>query len=137
MEANVDPDTTRKVELINHKIDEINQRRYGLRMTKIEDELDKQELDEYIKSLNLTSEQQKVIEGFNKTNQRYVQNQSSIYYVMMFISIFIEAYLTFAIYDLLMKPAPLDMLQTAYLYLMVIVFILNAVYVLKYLRILR
>lgn len=136
METRLDVDTTTKIELINKKIEEINQRRYGLRTTKIEDELDRQELDEYINTLNLTSEQKILIDGFNKSNVRSVQNQNVFYYGMMIISVFIEAYLGYAIVDLLLKPG-LDMFNTIYLYLMITVFIVNVFYVLKFLRILK
>lgn len=136
METRLDVDTTTKIELINKKIEEINQRRYGLRTTKIEDELDRQELDKYINTLNLTSEQKILIDGFNKSNVRSVQNQNVFYYGMMIISVFIEAYLGYAIVDLLLKPG-LDMFNTIYLYLMITVFIVNVFYVLKFLRILK
>lgn len=139
METRMDSDTTLKIEKINKKIDEINQRRSGLRTTKIEDELDRQELDEYIGTLNLTSEQKNLIEGYNKSNARAVQNQSAFYYGMMIISVFIEAYLGYAIIELIMysMQSSLDMFTTLYLYLMIAVFIVNAFYVLKFLRILR
>ncbi len=136
METAFDADTTRKIELINKKIDEINQRRFGLRTTSIEDELDRQELDEYIGTLRLTSEQKQLIDGFNRTNTRTVQNQNVFYYGMMIISVFVEAYLGYAIMDLLMRPE-LDLFNNIYLFLMIGAFILNAFYILKFLRILR
>lgn len=136
METQLDPETSHKLEMINHKIDEINQRRMGMHMTKIEDDLDRQELDDYIKSLHLTADQKKVIDGFSRNNDRYVQGQSSMYYVMMFISILIEVYLGFLIYDLLTKPT-LDTFNTIYLYIIIAVFIVNLVYVARYLKILR
>jgi hypothetical protein len=136
METRFDADTTNKIEMINKKIDEINQRRYGLRTTKIEDELDRQELDEYIGTLNLTGDQKKLIEGFSRNNERTLHNQSAFYYGMMIISVFIEAYLGYAIMDLLLQPG-LDIFNTVYLYLMIAVFIFNGFYVLKFLRILK
>ncbi len=136
METRMDNDTALKIEKINRKIEEINQRRYGLRTTRIEDDLDRQELDDYIGTLNLTSEQKSLIEGFNRNNARMVQNQSAFYYGMMIISVFIEAYLGYAIVDLVLQPS-LDMFNTLYLYLMIAVFIINAFYVLKFLRILK
>jgi hypothetical protein len=109
METRLDVDTTRKIELINKKIEEINQRRYGLRTTKIEDELDRQELDEYINTLNLTSEQRSLIESFNRNNARTVQNQNTFNYGMMILSVFIEAYLAYAIIDMLLSPSPIHL----------------------------
>jgi hypothetical protein len=136
METRVDTDTTQKVELINRKIDEINQRRIGLRTTKIEDELDKQELDEYIKSLKLTADQKKLIDGYNKTNERAMKGSGSAYYFMMLFSVFIEAYFAYAIIQLIQMQT-LDAINTIMLYIMVVVFIINAFYILKYLRIIR
>ncbi|WP_174590291.1 hypothetical protein [Methanocella conradii] len=136
METRFDPDTARKIELINKKIDEINQRRYGIKTTKIEDELDRQELEEYITTLNLTSEQKKLIESFNRSNEQALRSQSAFYYGMMIITVFIEAYLGYAIIDLIMRPG-LDLFNTIYLYLMAVVFIVNAFYILKFLRFTR
>lgn len=134
---------TQKVELINKKIDEINQRRLGLRTTRIEDDLDRQELDEYIKSLNLTPEQKKILEGYNRNNQRPVR-QPGFNSLMMLISVFIEAYIGYAIIQFYMSGSlgtsitnTTDLMNSIYLYLMVIVFIVNAFYILKYLRIIR
>lgn len=132
----MDQETALKIEKINRKIEEINQRRYGLHTTKIEDDLDREELNDYIGTLNLTSEQKSLIEGFNQNNVRTIQNQSAFYYGMMIISVFIEAYLGYAIIDMVMQPG-LDMLNTVFLYLMIAVFIINAFYVLKFLRILK
>lgn len=136
METRFDPDTARKIELINKKIDEINQRRYGIKTTKIEDELDRQELEEYITTLNLTSEQKKLIESFNRSNEQALRSQSAFYYGMMIITVFIEAYLGYAIIDLIMRPG-LDLFNTIYLYLMAAVFIVNAFYILKLLHFTR
>ncbi len=136
METAFDPDTAKKIEMINKKIDEINQRRFGLRTTTIEDDLDRQELDDYIGTLNLTSEQKQLIDGFNRTNAKTVQNQSFFYYGMMIISVFIEAYLGYVIMDLVMQP-DLDLFNNLYLFFVIGVFALNGFYILKFLRILR
>lgn len=140
MAANLGAEMATKIELINKKIEEINQRRYGLKMTRVEDELDKQELDEYIGSLHLTSEQKSLIDGFSKENGHAVQNQNIVYYGMMIVSVFIEAYLGYAIAELLLTPAAStgnNLFDTLYLYLMIAVFIINGFYVLKYMRILK
>ena len=44
---------TRKIELINKKVGEINERRRGMKITSIEDELDRQELRNYIRILGV------------------------------------------------------------------------------------
>ncbi len=136
METRVDNDTALKIEKINRKIEEINQRRNGLHMTKVEDELDQQELDEYINTLNLTNEQKSMIEGYQNSNARIVKNQSVFYYGMMMISVFTEAYLGYAVISMIMTPS-LDLFNTIFLYMMIAVFIINAVFVLRFLRILR
>lgn len=136
MEVQLDPETSHKLDMINHKIDEINQRRMGIHMTKIEDDLDKQELDDYIQSLHLTADQKKIIDGFSQHNDHYVQGQSSMYFVMMFISMLVEVYLGFMIYDMLFKPT-LDTLNTLILYVLIAVFLVNLVYMARYLKILR
>jgi len=137
METRLDSEMTQKVELINKKIEEINQRRFGLRTTRIEDELDRQELDEYIKSLNLTAEQKNILDGYNKNYKRSTQQQGSFNSVMMLISIFIEVYIGYAIIQFLLDPTNTGIMNTVYLYLMVIVFMINAFYILRFLRIIR
>jgi len=138
METSLDADTATKIELINKKIDEINQRRNGLRTTKVEDELDRQELDEYIGKLNLTSEQKSLIEGYNKDNIRSIRTHNAFFYGMMVIGLFIEAYLGYAIVDLLLRPGiGTDLFNTLYLGLLIAMFIVNAFYVLRFMRILR
>jgi len=136
METRVDQDTANKIEKINRKIEEINQRRAGLHMTKIEDDLDRQELNDYIDTLNLTTEQKSLIDSYSQTSVRTLQNQSAFYYSMMIVSVFIEAYLGYAIIDMIMQPG-LDMLNTAFLYMMIAVFIINAFYVLRFMRIMK
>lgn len=136
METRMDAETAIKIEKINRKIEEINQRRYGLHTTKIEDDLDRQELDEFIGTLSLTSEQKSLIDGFSQANSRTVRNQGAFYYGMVIVSVFIEAYLGYAIIGLVMRPG-LDAVNAVLLYLMIAVFIINAFYILRFLRILR
>jgi hypothetical protein len=136
MEAQFDQDTTRKVDLINKKIDEINLRRMGCRTTKIEDELDQQELDDYIISLKLTDEQRKLIEKFNRSNEKHMPGKSTFYYAVVFISVLIQIYLSFVIYEILMKPE-INTWETLYLFVLAGIFIFNLVQVLKFLRIMR
>ena len=135
MEMQLDPETTHKLEMINRKIDEINQRRMGIHMTKIEDDLDRQELDAYIQSLHLTPDQKKILDGFNQSNDRYVHGRNSMNFVMMFISMLIEVYLGFTIYDMLKEN--LDFLNTILLYVIIAVFMINLIYIARYLRIIR
>jgi hypothetical protein len=136
METHVDNDTALKIDKINKKIEEINQRRNGLHMTKIEDELDQQELNEYITTLNLTSEQKSMIDGYQNSNARMVKNRSAFFYGMIIISVFTEAYLGYAIISMILTPG-LDLFNTIFLYMMIAVFIINGVYVLRFLRILK
>jgi len=136
METRVDNDTAQKIEKINRKIEEINQRRSGLHTTKVEDDLDRQELEDYISTLNLTSEQKSMIESYQHSNVRMVQNQSAFFYGMMIISVFTEAYLGYAIISMILTPG-LDLFNTVFLYMMIAVFIINGVYVMRFLRILK
>jgi hypothetical protein len=136
METHVDNDTALKIDKINKKIEEINQRRNGLHMTKIEDELDQQELNEYINTLNLTSEQKSMIDGYQNSNARMIKNRSAFFYGMIIISVFTEAYLGYAIISMILTPG-LDLFNTIFLYMMIAVFIINGVYVLRFLRILK
>ncbi len=45
--------SARKIELINKKVSEINERRRGMKITALEDELDRQELRNYIRILGV------------------------------------------------------------------------------------
>ena len=45
--------TARKLELINKKVAEINERRRGMKITALEDELDRQELRNYVRILGV------------------------------------------------------------------------------------
>ncbi|MCD1295609.1 hypothetical protein CUJ83_11425 [Methanocella sp. CWC-04] len=136
MENQFDQETTKKIDLINRKIEEINQRRIGCRTTKIEDELDREELDEYIKSLRLTEEQKKIIETYNKNNEKYVSQKSLLYFIVIFVSVIVQVYLAFVIYELLLKQS-LDIYESIYLFVLVVIFLFNLVQILKYLRIIR
>ena len=63
-----DADTLHKIDLINGKIDEINQRKMGIHTTRVEDELDRQELDAYIRQLKLSEKQRQIVDRYNKNN---------------------------------------------------------------------
>lgn len=134
MEAQFDQDTLKKIDLINKKIEEINQRRMGCHTTKIEDELDRQELNEYINSLKLTDEQKKIIDKYNKNSQQYMVEKSSIDFIIMSIVVIVQVYIAFVIYDL-MNMQKLDTLQMIYLLVLVVLFTFNMVQILRYLRI--
>jgi uncharacterized membrane protein len=124
MEAQYDQDTLHKFELINKKVEEINQRRIGIRSTKVEDDLDRAELSAYIGSLNLTDEQRQIMDNINKSYERSTMGKGLIRFVVLAISVAIEAYLGFLIYEQLMMPA-MQLFDVLYLVLLVGIFLFN------------
>lgn len=124
MEAQYDQDTLHKFELINKKVEEINQRRMGVRSTKVEDDLDRAELDAYIGSLNLTDEQKQIMESVNKNYERSILGKGVLRFIVIAISVAIEAYLGFLIYQQLMIPA-MQLFDVLYLVLLVAIFLFN------------
>lgn len=124
METQFDPDTMHKFELINKKVEEINQRRMGMRSTKVEDELDRAELDAYIASLNLTEEQKHIMESVNKSYERMTVGKGLLRFVIITISVAIEIYLAFMIYQILTLPA-IGLADMLYLILLIGIFLFN------------
>jgi hypothetical protein len=136
-EAQPDNDTLHKIELINRKIDEINQRKMGIHTTAVEDELDRQELDTYIKSLNLTEAQRKIIDrcNHNKEPAARVGNEW-IVFIIMTAGVFLQFYIGFEIYRLVSQGS-LATFEAAYLGLLILFFLFNSFQMLRYLRIVR
>ena len=136
MEEKYDPDTIAKIELINRKVDEINQRRINIHTTRVEDELDCEELEAYIKSLNLTEEQRKIIDQHNKNSDKPAMSKSMLYFIIMAAGVILQFYVGYEIYNLTSKGA-LETLEMAYLALLIGFFAFNAFQLLRYLRIVR
>jgi hypothetical protein len=132
-----DADTLRKIDQINHKIDEINQRKIGIHTTSVEDELDRQELDEYIRSLNLNDSQRQIVDRYNHNNDTRARSGNDwVLFILMAIGVFLQFYIGYEVYKLISKGA-LESLETVYLALLVMFFAFNAFQMLRYLRIVR
>ena len=136
-EGRFDADTLNKIDLINHKIDEINQRKTGVRTTWVEDELDRMELDDYIKGLNLTDQQQRVVDRLNRNTGPVApaRNDWMLFFIMT-AGLFLQVYIGFEVYRLISKGS-LEMLEAAYLVFLVLFFTFNTFQMLRYLRIVR
>jgi hypothetical protein len=132
-----DADTLKKIELINGKIDEINQRKIGIHTTKVEDELDRQELDEYIRKLNLTDQQRQIVDKYNHNNDTTVVRRNDwVLFLILGVGIFLQFYIGYEVYRLVSKGA-LETLETVYLAFLVMFFAFNTFQMLRYLRVVR
>lgn len=137
MDAHYDQDTLRKIELIDLKIEEINQRKMYIHTTQIEEDLDRQELNDYIRSLKLTDEQKRLIEDQSRqTAPQAAAGSNWLLFIFMVAGVFLQFYIGLEIYRLFSKGA-LEMLETAYLVILVAFFAFNMLQVLRYLRIVR
>jgi hypothetical protein len=136
-ERRFDADTLRKIEQINHKIDEINQRKIGIHTTHVEDELDRQELDSYIKNLQLTDNQRQIIDRYNHNKDTRASSGSDwVLFVILAVGVFLQFYIGYEVYRLVSKGA-LETLETVYLAFLVMFFAFNTFQMLRYLRVVR
>ncbi len=90
-----------KIELINKKVREINERRRGVRLTKIEDDLDRQELKSYARLMGV--EQGSV--SFESAEEASVP-RNNIFYAIIAIEALIEILLLFMAFSYLLAPGP-------------------------------
>ena len=136
-EGRFDADTLGKIEQINRKIDEINQRKMGVHTTWAEDELDRQELNAYIDSLKLTSAQRQIVDRYNRNNDPPSPGGSRwIGFVIVAAGVFFQVYIGFEVYRLVSKGT-LETLEAGYLGLLLLLFAFNAFQMLRYLRVVR
>ncbi len=132
-----DADTLKKIELINGKIDEINQRKIGIHTTRVEDELDRIELDDYIGKLNLTDQQRQIVDRYNHNNDHVTSAGSHwMLFIILGVGIFLQFYIGYEVYRLVSKDA-LGTLETVYLAFLVMFFAFNTFQMLRYLRVVR
>jgi hypothetical protein len=132
-----DADTLYKIDLINGKIDEINQRKMGIHTTRVEDELDRQELDAYIQQLKLTEKQRHIVDRYNKNNEaRAPAGNDWVLFILLGVGIFLQFYIGFEVYRLVTKGA-LETLETVYLAFLIMFFAFNTFQMLRYLRAVR
>ena len=101
---------SRKMELINKKVREINDRRRGMRITRIEDELDHQELKSYARLMGMEHSDIS-LESANREETRTPRN--NIFYMTLGVEALIEVALLYiaGTYMLMPEPATLDYLM--------------------------
>jgi hypothetical protein len=92
---------SKKIELINIKVREINERRRGLKVTRIEDDLDRQELNNYARFLGV--EQGSVSLESAETE---VAPRNHIFYATLAIEAVIELLLVYFTASILLSPTP-------------------------------
>ena len=97
---------SRQIELINVKVKEINDRRRGMKITRIEDELDRQELDNYARFLGVKQGSVSL-----ESAQTEVVPRNNIFYATMIVLGLIELSTIYFTFSILSAPN-LDM--TAY-----------------------
>jgi hypothetical protein len=88
----------RTVELINKKVSEIKERRRGLKVTSIEDELDNQELKSYMKRLGIEKEAY----SFETTEEPVQKNW--VYKATLGVEILLELSIIYYTASILLKP---------------------------------
>ena len=90
----------RKIELINKKVTEINERRRGMRITALEDELDRQELSNYILILGVEPGSIKLESLCDELPPR-----DRVFYATLFVEMLIEICVIYFIAATMLKPA--------------------------------
>lgn len=98
---NVTEALSKKIELINIKVREINERRRGLKVTRIEDDLDRQELNNYARFLGV--EQGSVSLESAETE---VAPRNNIFYATLIIEAIIELLLVYFTASILLASSP-------------------------------
>lgn len=88
----------RKLELINRKVSEINERRRGMKITSIEDNLDRQELRNYMRFLDLEPES---VSLESLEQERPPRNK--IFYATLFFESLIELSIVYFVASLLLR----------------------------------
>jgi hypothetical protein len=89
----------RKLELINKKVAEINERRRGMKITSLEDELDRQELRNYMRILGVEPGNV-MLESLHE--EAPVRDQ--IFYATLFVEALIELAVVYFFAATLLKP---------------------------------
>jgi hypothetical protein len=90
---------TRKLELINKKVAEINERRRGMKITSLEDELDRQELRNYMRILGVEPGNVMLESLHEETPIR-----DQIFYATLFVEALIELAVVYFFAATLLKP---------------------------------
>lgn len=90
---------TRKLDLINRKVREINERRRGMKLTPLEDDLDRQEIRNYMRFLDV---EPGTIRLESLEEERSPKN--NIFYAILFIEALIEISVLYYITSLMLMP---------------------------------
>ena len=88
-----------KLELINKKVKEINERRRGMKITAIEDELDRQELRNYIRIMGVEPGNVKL-----ESIEDEMAPRDQIFYATLIVEGLIELSILFYVASILLKP---------------------------------
>lgn len=96
---NVTDSLSRKIELINKKIREINDRRRGMKITHIEDELDRQELKSYARFLGVEQGNLSL-----ESAEEAMAPRNNIFYATMIVQALIEISLIYFTFSILSAP---------------------------------
>ncbi len=90
---------SKQIELINIKVKEINDRRRGMKITRIEDELDRQELNNYERFLGIKQGTVSL-----ESAQTEVVPRNNIFYATMIVEGLIELALVYFTFSILAAP---------------------------------
>jgi hypothetical protein len=93
---------SRNMDLINKKVKEINERRRGLKVTRIEDELDRQELKTYVRLMGV--EQGSI--SLESVEEETRTPRNNIFYATLAVEALIELALIYITFSYLMVPEP-------------------------------
>ncbi len=95
---------SKQIELINIKVKEINDRRRGMKITRIEDELDRQELDNYARFLGVKQGSVSL-----ESAESEVVPRNNIFYATMIALGLIELSTIYFTFSILSAPTPGNM----------------------------
>jgi hypothetical protein len=90
---------SRKIELINKKVKEINERRRGMKITAVEDELDRQELRNYIRFLGVEPGNIRL-----ESLEEAATPRERVFYATLFVEGLIEVSVIYFMASLMLKP---------------------------------
>ncbi len=93
---------SRRMELINKKVREINERRRGMKITRIEDELDRQELKSYARLMGI--EQGSV--SLEPAAEENSSPRNHIFYLTLGLEALIELLFVYMAFSYLLAPCP-------------------------------
>ncbi len=93
---------TRKMELINKKVREINERRRGVRLTRIEDELDRQELKSYARLMGMDQGDVSLESAAEDSHAP----RNSLFYAILALEALVELLLIYMAFSYLLTPGP-------------------------------